>query len=202
MEKKRGSAYIFWAMLIFVVVASALVLASKLSIDKTKEAAVENINETYQDEFIITHSNLSKTPFKDTFSAIVQSKVTGASYNARFVDGVGEIPDYELETYHMTFNTLAEETFENSLALTYSENNDITMRVFTTVAVTEAKQQQFAAKVKEQYPDVKVKVDVLVVSAEVFDQFTREIPINYQRNIIAQEANFDNFNPEISSFNF
>lgn len=200
--KKNSFLWVVIAMGIFVVAGSALVIAPKFAIDNTKAKAIENINETYNDEFLITHSNISKRPFKDSFVGIVQSQITGASFNATFVDGVGEIPDYEHENYLMTFNTIAEETFENSLAISHDVNDKLTMRLFTTNAIDEAKQQQFIDAVKAQHPDATMDVEVLVVSAEAFEQLSMEIPVNYQRSIIAQEANFDNFNPEVSTFNF
>ena len=201
-KKQKGNAAIIWGIIIFVVAASALVISPMFTMDRTKVAAIENINDKYNDEFIITYSNLSKTPFKDSFHAIVQSKVTGASYNATFVDGKGDIPDYESETYLMTYNTLAEELFQNSIAITYSEDKNITVRIITTEAINESQLAQFEQQVKEQYTDVTLAVETLQVSAEVYEQLSTEIPSNYQRSVIAQEANFDSFEPVVNKYTF
>lgn len=202
MKKKKGNAWIIWSTIIFVVLASALVISPMFTMDRTKTAAIDNINNKYNDDFMITYSNLSKTPFSDSFVAIVQSQVTGASYNVTFVDGKGDIPDYEEETYLMTFNTMAEESFENSVSMAFEKDQDVIVRVITMNKVDQAHFDAYEQKVKAQYPDVSVKVETMEVSKEVFEQMAAEIPMNYQRSVIAQEANFDNFEPVVKTFEF
>lgn len=201
-KKQKGNSKIIWATVIFVVLASALIISPMITMDRTKTSVIEYLNEKYDDEFVITHSNLSKTPFKDTFSAIVQSQVTGAAYNADVVDGKGTIPDYELETYYMTYNTMAEELFPDSLALTYAKDKDITVRVLTVHDITQAQMDEYEQQVKAEYNDVKVAVETIQVSEEVFEQMQNDIPVNYQRSVIAPEANFDNFETVIKNYNF
>ena len=198
-KKEKGNPTIIWITVISAILMFVILIIPMTKMNATKSEVVERLNEKYNDEFILVYSDLTDTPMQDSFEAIVQSKTTGANFNTSVVDGEPEIHDYELELFHMEINTLAEEQFENSTAMTYSDEKAITVRIITTNSVQEEQMQQFAVQVKEQFEVAAITVETTQLPQEAYDQVSLEITSSHQRSTIGRNVNFDNFEPVVKT---
>lgn len=198
---KNRNKIAFWGIIILVILMIAAIFIPMSIMRGTMADTVEQLNETYNEDFIMAWSDIDDRPLSDTFNAVMKSNTTGIAYDAIIQDGVGTIPDYDSENENAIVNTFVEQAVPESLALAALNDEELSLHIVTAKALTEEELQALATQLKTEFQVSTVTLNTFQVSEENFTYAADHYSSYYQRSKLPAEA-FDGLQPTVQNFTF
>ena len=199
--KEKKNPLLFWGIITLILVMVGLVIVPMMTMRGTMADTTKQLNEKYNDDFLMTWTDIDDTPMGDTFVAIMKSNKTGITYDAKIVEGVATM-EYEKENFNAAINDVVEATMTNSFAMADAVDGALNLRVLTTSVVDEAAAAALAEQLKAEFDVKTVVIETMQITDEQLKEASNEIDQYYQRSTIAKNESFDKYKPARSEFNF
>lgn len=196
----QKSKIAFWGIIFIILAMVAAIFVPMSMMRGTMADTVTQLNERYNEDFIMAWSDIDDRPMSDTFTAVMQSNNTGNTYDAKITDGEAVI-DYEGENENVLVNTFVEQVLPTSYALANKENEQLALNLLVTQDATEEQLGMLATQLKAEFQLTTVTIDTYLISEESFTVAQDQINNYFQRSSLPAEA-FDRFDPVHKQFNF
>lgn len=198
---KNRNKIAFWGIIILIILMVAAIFIPMSIMRGTMADTVEQLNEKYNEDFIMAWSDIDERPLSDTFTAVMKSNTTGITYEATMTDGEGVIPDYESENKNATVNTFVEQALPNTLALANLDGDALGLHIVSAQQFSEQTLQQLAMQLKAEFQLTTVSMNTFQTTEENFTYAAEHYSSYYQRSVLPAEA-FDGLQPTVQNFTF
>lgn len=198
---KNRNKIAFWGIIILIVLMVAAIFIPMSIMRGTMADTVEQLNEKYNEDFLMAWSDIDDRPLSDTFNAIMKSNITGITYEATMTDGEGVIPDYESENKNAAVNTFVEQALPNTLALANLNGEALGLHIVSAQQFSEEALQQVATQLKAEFQLTTVSINTFQTTEENFTYAAEHYSSYYQRSALPAEA-FDGLQPTVQNFTF
>lgn len=200
--KQKKNPLIFWGIIALIIIMCLLVIVPMMTMRSTMADAVKQVNETYNDDFTMTWTDIDDRPMSDTFVAIMKSNTTGITYDAHSRDGVVTLDDFESENVNAQINALIEEEVNGAFAMSSKEGDVVEIRILTELVVAEDALATVAEHIKTTFDVTSVQIETLQITDAQLAEAHEQIGEYYQRSTVMVEETFDSYEPIRNTYNF